>query len=209
MKWKDVDYQNWESRKRILAMKKCEPWAVAAVYLMQSASGKEHYTKIVNYILETELTELIEQDVATSHTVTQMLNQKVVNGRAVFNNDGNGYYSLNNEGVMRKNEDIQGVIQSLKSNNQEVNLITHEAKQSKPVKEDQKPESDDDRLSDEARRLSDEARKLSDETRKLSDETIKLSDENKKLREETKGLCEENQQLKDKLQSIRQLCEQV
>lgn len=209
-------------------MKKYEPWAVAAVYLMQSASGKEHYTDIVNYILNTELTELTEKGVATSRTVTQKLNQTVINGRAIFNTDGNGYYLLNGKGVIRENEDIQGVIQSLNDKGMKVNLPARKVKEEEPAKQDEILDSQDDRLSDEARRLSEEARKLSDQTRRLSDETVKLSDENKKLREEVKilrektrllsneneelnneagKLRESNQQFKEKLRSIRQLCD--
>lgn len=190
-------------------MDKCEPWTVAAIYLMQSANGKEHYTDIVNYILKTELTELTEKGVGTSRTVTEMLNQKVINGRAIFNTDGNGYYSLNDENEALNNEDIQGAIQSLKEKNVEVSLHTHEGKEKMSVKKDEMLDGDDEKLSDEAMKLSDEARKLSDEARKLSDQTIKLSDENKKLREETRGLRKENQQLKEKIQAIKQLCEQV
>lgn len=202
-------------------MKKCEPWTVAAVYLIQSGNEKKHYTNIVNYIFETEATELIEKGVATSQAVNEILKHKVVDGRAIFKSEGNGYYSLNDEDAIRKNEDIQSVIQYLKDKKQEVNLPTHEDKEKKPVKEDKIRGSDNEKLSDEARKLSEETRKLSDETRKLSDETmkmsdevIKLSDENKKLREENQQLCEEterlreeNQQSKEKLQSIKQLCE--
>ena len=216
-------------------MSTCEPWAVAAVYLMQSASGKEHYTDIVSYILKTELTKLNEKSVATSRTLTQMLNQKVINNRAVFINDGNGYYSLDDEDTLRKSLDIQDVIKSLNDNNQNVRLLTRESKDKQPVKEEEILYPEDDKLIDEARKLSvetlklsDEARKLSDETRRLSDETLKLSDENKKLREETRVLREKyqqlsddheelnkearklqetNQQLKEKVRSIKQLCE--
>lgn len=195
-------------------MNKCEPWTIAAVYLMQSVNGKEHYTNIVNYILETELTELTEKGVATSHTVNEILSQKVINNRAIFRNHGNGYYSLNDVDVMRQDEDIQDAIQSLKANNVEVNLVTHEDKEKKPLKEEEMSDGGDDNLSNDAiklskitRKLSDDARWLSDETIRLSDETIKLSDENKKLRQEIRGLQEENEQLKEKLQSVKQLCE--
>ncbi|MEN8128454.1 MAG: hypothetical protein ABFR90_11735 [Planctomycetota bacterium] len=195
-------------------MNKCEPWAIAAVYLMQSASGREHYTDIVNYILETELTELTEKGVATSRTVNELLSQKVINNRAIFDTDGNGNYSLNDAVATLKDDDVQGVIKSLKDNNLEVNLFTHEDKENKPVKEDEMPDGGDDSLSDDAaelskvtKKLSDDARRLSDETIKLSDETIRLSDENKELRQEIRGLREENEQLKEKLQSINQLCE--
>lgn len=190
-------------------MKKCQPWAVAATYLMQSINGKEHYTDIVNYILKTQLTELTEKGVATSHTVTEMLNQKVINNRAVFDTDGNGYYSLNDEDAARNNEDIQGVIQTLEDNNVKVSLRPHQTKEKMLVKKHEEPDDVDETLSDEARKLSDEARKLSDDTRRLSDQTIKLTDENRKLREESRGLRDENQQLKEKLQSIKQFCEQV
>ena len=207
-------------------MKKCEPWAVAAVYLMQSGNEKKHYTNIVNYILKTEATELIEKGIVTSQTVNEILKTKVVEGRAIFKSEGNGYYSLEDEGAIRKNESIQSAIQYLKDNEQEANLPTHEDKEKKPVKEDETWGGDNEKLSDEARklgeetsrlcdetkRLSDETMKLSDEVRKLSDEVIKLSDENKNLREENHQLCEEaermreeKQQLKEKLESIKQL----
>ena len=83
-------------------MKKCEPWAVAAVYLMQSGNEKKHYTNIVNYILKTEATELIEKGMVTSQTVNEILKTKVVEGRAIFKSEGNGYYSLEDEGAIRK-----------------------------------------------------------------------------------------------------------
>lgn len=194
-------------------MKKCEPWTVAAVYLMQSASGIENYTNIVSYIIETELTPLVEKNVRTSHIVNEILNQKVVNGRAVFNANGNGYYSLNDEEAILNNEDVQDAIRCLKEKNLRVNLNTHKDTEKKRINRDDILNSDDERLSDEARKLSeetlklsDEARKLSDETLKLSKETIRLSNENKNLRETNSGLREENQQLKEKLQSIMQLC---
>ena len=215
-------------------MKKCEPWAVAAVYLMQSGNEKKHYTNIVNYILETEATKLIEKSTATSQAVNEILKTKVVNGRAIFKSEGDGYYSLEDEGAVRKNEDVQNAIQCLKDKEQEANSPTHEDKENKPAREDQMRGSDNDKLSDEARRLSDETRKLCDETKRLSDETIKLSeetrrlsdeiiklgDENKNLREESTRLREENQQLceeaeklreekqqlNEKLDSIKQLC---
>ena len=195
-------------------MNKCEPWAVAAVYLLQSTNGRSHYTDIVNYILETELTELAEKGAETSRTVNELLSQKVINNRAIFDTDGNGYYSLNDAVTTLKDDDIQGVIKSLKDNNLEVNLFTHEDKEKKPVKEDEMPDGGDDSLSNDAiklskitRKLSDDAKRLSDETIRLSDETIKLSDENKKLRQEIRGVQEENEQLKEKLQSVKQLCE--
>lgn len=178
-------------------MEKCKPWAVAAIYLMQSDKGREHYTDIVNYIHETELTEFVEKGVATSRNITEMLNQKVINNRAVFDTDGNGYYSLDNAVATLKEIDVQDVIKSLKDKGLEVNLLLHK---------DQEPDSEDENLGDNAmklsevtKKLSDEARRLSDETQKLSDETLKLTDENKKLRQETK-------QLKEKLQSIKELC---
>lgn len=218
-------------------MEKCKPWAVAAVYLMQSAGGREHYTDIVNYLLDTELTELTEKGVATSRTITQKLNQTVINGRAIFNTDGNGYYSLSNPAAIRNNEEIQGVVQSLNNKNLKVNLLTLESKEEEkmPMRENDILDCEDDKLNEDARKLSDEtlrlsdvARKLSDETRRLSDEAIKLTDENKKLRDENrtlrekihlladeteelnkevKRLMEGNQQLKEKLRSIKQLCE--
>jgi uncharacterized phage infection (PIP) family protein YhgE len=194
-------------------MKKCQPWAVAAVYLMQSVSGKEHYTKIVDYIFETDLTELAEKGVKTSHTITERLNQKVIDGRAVFDNNGNGYYSLNDEDTARNYEEIQGVVQCLKDNNQEVKLRTHKSKEKKATEEEPVVVEENDtlttearKLSEESRRLSDEARKLSDETLRLSDETIRLTDENKELRVVNQQLREENQQLIEKLESIKQLC---
>jgi hypothetical protein len=190
-------------------MKKCEPWAVAAVYLMQSPSGKEHYTDIINYIVNTGLTEVTEKGPAIARNVTDRMSQKVIDGCAVFKPDGNGYYSLGDEGTLRKIEDIQGVIQCLKDKNIEVNLVTHKGKETKPVKDDvilddEIPDEEDDKLTDgarklseETRRLSEEARKLSDETMRLSDETVKLTEENKKLREENRRLEQENQQLDD------------
>lgn len=196
---------------------------VAAVYLMQSPSGREHYTDIVNYILETGLTEFTEKGVATARTVTDRISQKVIDGRAVFKSDGNGYYLLDDEGTLRRTEDIRGVIQCLKDNNIEVNLYTHthKAKEAKPVKDVEIPDDEisvyeDDKLTDgarklseESRRLSEEARKLSDETLRLSDETVKLTEENKKLREKNRKLHQENQQLKENLLSIKCLCEEV
>lgn len=195
-------------------MKKYEPWIVAAAYLMQKANGRAHYTSIVDYILDTELTELTERNVATSQIVNDTLKQKVINGRAVFQSQGNGYYSLDNKDALVKNEEIQGVVQSLKDKGMNVNLHTHEDEEKKPIIDDQIPGDDNETLSNEARKLSEETRKLSDETRKLSDETMKLSEEvrklsneNKNLRKETGSLRQENQQLKEKLQSIKQFCE--
>ena len=197
-------------------MKICKPWAVAAVYLMQSVNDREHYTKIVDYIFATELTELIEKGARTSHFVTEMLNQKMVNGRAIFSNNGNGYYALNDRDAVLREEDVLDVIECLKEKNVEVNMPTHEVKEENVTQDDPAADNNDEKLSDEARklseetrRLSDEARKLSDETMRLSDETLRLSHENKKLREEAKRLEEEKQQLNEKLQSIRQLCGQA
>lgn len=215
-------------------MKKCEPWAVAAVYLMQSASGREHYTDIVNYIVVTGLTEVAEKSAAIARNVTDRISQKVIDERAVFKSDGNGYYSLDDEGTLRKNEDIQGVIQCLNDKNLKVNLVAREDKETKPVKEDEILDDEGDKLTDgvrklseEGKRLSEEARKLSDETMKLSEETVKLTEENKELRkrnrrleqenqhlgdenekihEIAKKLRRENQQIEEKLQSIKQLC---
>jgi len=197
-------------------MKKCKPWAVAAVYLMQTVEDGEHYTKIVDYIFETGLTELIEKSAKVSHLVTEMLNQKVIDGRAIFNNNGNGYYALNDEAAARREEDVLDVIECLQEKNIEVNLRPRKSKEKKVTKEEHPVDNEDEKLShkarklsEESRRLSDEARKLSDETVRLSDETLRLTDENKKLREEAQRLQEEKQQLNEKLQSIRQLCEQA
>jgi chromosome segregation ATPase len=215
-------------------MEKCEPWTVAAVYLMQSGNEEKHYTNILNYIVETEATELIEKGMSASRAFNEILKHKVVSGRAIFKPEGSGYYSLEDEEATRKNEDIQNVIQYLKDNKPEVNLPIHEDKEKKAVKEDEIWGSDNEKLSDEARklgeetsrlcdetkRLSDETMKLSDEARNLSDEVMKLSEENKNLREETTRLREENhqlceeaermreekQQLNEKLESIKQLC---
>jgi hypothetical protein len=192
-------------------MEKCKAWAVAAIYLMQSAKGREHYTDIVNYILETELTEFMEKGVATSRTVTEKLNQKVINNRAVFDTDGNGYYSLDNAVATLKEIDVQDVIESLKDKGLEVNLRLHKEEEKNlseadQTRDDDGSSSDAIKLSEVTKKLSDEARKLSDETQKLSDETVKLSDENTKLRQETKGLRQENDELKEKLESIKQLC---
>ena len=195
-------------------MKKCKPWAVAAVYLMQDAKGREHYTDIVKYILETELTEFTEKGVATSHAITEMLNQEVIDNRAVFDTDGNGYYSLNNADATLNNEDVQGVIKSLKGKGLEVNLFIHKDEEKKPAEEDQVPDGDDEslnndiiRLSTASRKLGNDAKRLSEETIKLGDEVIKLSDENKILHQEIRDLREENEQLNEKLESVKQLCE--
>ena len=195
-------------------MKKYEPWAIAAIYLMQSVNGKEHYTNIVNYILETELTDLTEKSAANSRAVNEILNQKVVDGHAIFQSDGNGYYSLTDKDVTRKIKEIQDVIQYLKGKKLEINLLTHEDEEKDLIEEDEMLGGVDEKLRYEARKFSEESRKLSDEARKISDEVGKLSDENKKLREENKKLREENkklreekQQLNEKLQSIKQLCE--
>jgi flagellar biosynthesis GTPase FlhF len=213
-------------------MKKCEPWAVAAVYLMQSASGKEHYTDIVNYIVITGLTEVAEKGAATARNVTDRISQKVVDGRAVFKSDGNGYYSLGDEGSLLKNEDIQGVIQCLNEKNLKINLVNHEDKETKFLKDneilkDEMLDDEDDKLTDGVRKLSEEGKRLSEEARKLSDETAKLTEENKKLRVKNRRLEQENQhlaaenenlhemgkklrqekqQIEEKLQSIKQLC---
>lgn len=195
-------------------MEKCKPWAVAAIYLMQSDKGREHYTDIVRYILETGLTELTEKGVATSHTITEMLNQKVINNRAVFDTDGNGYYSLDNAVATLKEIDVQDAIDALKDKGLEVNLRLRKDKENKPAEKDQQPDAEDESVNDDAmklsevtKKLSDEARRLSEETQKLSDETVKLTDENKKLHQETKGLRQENEQLKEKLESIKELCQ--
>jgi superfamily II DNA helicase RecQ len=202
-------------------MKKSEPWIVAAAFLMQSVKGKEHYTNITNYILATELTDLAEKGVGTSQKVNEILRTKVVDGRAIFESEGNGYYSLNDGDAIQKNEDIQGVVEYLKGKEVKVDLSANEDKETKQGKEGEIQDGESEKLIDEARKLSEETRKLSDETRKLSDETMKLSDgfmklsdENKKLREENQRLCEEaegvreeNRQLNEKLQSVKQLCD--
>jgi uncharacterized phage infection (PIP) family protein YhgE len=193
-------------------MNNYEPWMVAAVYLMQSVKGRAHYTNIVNYIVETELTELIEKSAAVSQTVNITLKQKVIDGRAVFKSEGNGYYSLDDEDAMRKNAGIRDIIRCLKDKDQAVVLRSLENNQQ--FKPDDSSADDSRTLSNDARKLSEQTRKLSDETKRLSDETMKLSnevislsDENKNLLEETAGLRRENQQLKEKLQSISQLCD--
>ena len=166
----------------------------------------QHYTNIVNYILETELTDLTEKSAANSRAVNEILNQKVVDGHAIFQSDGNGYYSLTDRDVTRKIKEIQDVIQYLKGKKLEINLLTHEDEEKDLIEEDEMLGGVDEKLRYEARKFSEESRKLSDEARKISDEVGKLSDENKKLREENKKLREEKQQLNEKLQSIKQLC---
>lgn len=195
-------------------MKTCEPWAVAAVCLMQSVNGREHYTDIVNYILETELTELTEKGVVTTRTATNILNQKVINNRAIFDTDGNGYYSLNDADATLKEKDVQDVIESLQAKNLEVNLCIHKDEKNKPVQEDEVPDDDIDRLSDDmmklrklSEKLSGDAKRLGDETIKLSDEVIELTDEKKMLHQEIRRLQAENEELNEKLQSVKQLCE--
>ena len=183
-------------------MKKCEPWAIAAVYLMESSNEKEHYTKIVNYIFETQLTDLVEKSVAASHTINKILDEKVIDGRAVFQSYGNGYFSLVDKDAMRSSKAVQDVIQCLTGQNPPASVPKPVEKKIDLMNADEIPDEENEKLSDEARkfyedsrRLSDEARKLSDETQKLSDETRKLRSENKNLREETKRLQQEKRQL--------------
>ena len=215
-------------------MKKCEPWTVAAAYLMQNGNEKKHYTNIVNYILETEATELIEKSAATSQAVNEVLKHKVVNGRAIFKSEGSGFYSLEDVDAAKKNEDIQTALQYLKEKDLQADQASHEDNEKnagtqgriqgggneKLSDEAKKLTEEASRLCDETMKLGDEVMKLNDETKKLSDEVTKLGDENKNLLEETEKLQQENQQLREeaekyqeekkqlneKLDSIKQLC---
>lgn len=94
-------------------MRKCESWAVAAVYLMDCTGGVEHYRKITRHICATNLTTLGEKGRSASQTVGTMLRTKKVDGKDVFVLKGNGYYSLSDKDRIKDHDDIRYVFQRL------------------------------------------------------------------------------------------------
>ena len=87
-------------------MKKIDSWAVAAAILLRSEYNM-HYVKLAEAAVETGLTTLAEKGENPAQTLGSILRTKKMNGRAVFEAQGDGWYGLSDGEFVRSLSEVQ------------------------------------------------------------------------------------------------------
>ncbi len=116
-------------------MKKCDIWAVVAVYLMQKTDA--HYRDITNYVLSTNLTSLRDSNDRDATIRSILSTTSIINGLNLFRSytkeypNSKGVWTLNeDEEVVKELEQVQYVYKRLgeKKNEPDIEKIKEENK---------------------------------------------------------------------------------